>query len=145
MARRRKRKEGRGESDGEKKDSFTPGSKNIRVRRAGAEEAEEREGCGHCAPPPAQAGVGWGGPWGNVRSCPPAALSPYFASLRPAAASAPLRTRQAAAEARGRKKKWLYKGTKGGNRPRQLRGEGRVGGGSGSAYVPGATRNILSG
>lgn len=96
-------------------------------------------------PPPAQAGVGWGGPWGNVRSCPPAALSPYFASLRPAAASAPLRTRQAAAEARGRKKKWLYKGTKGGNRPRQLRGEGRVGGGSGSAYVPGATRNILSG
>lgn len=20
-------------------------------------------------PPPAQAGVGWGGPWGNVRSC----------------------------------------------------------------------------
>ena len=67
-------------------------------------------------------------PGGTCAAAPPAASSPYFASLRPAAAFAPLRTRQAAAEARCRKKKWLYKGTKGGNRPRQLRGEGRVGG-----------------
>lgn len=60
----RKRDEEEEESDGERGcDSSTPSSKNLWVRRAGAEEAEDREAVNNF--PAAQASGGWDGPWGR--------------------------------------------------------------------------------
>lgn len=75
--------------------------------------------------PPAQAAVCWGCPWGR---CAAASRLLLLLTLH-LWGSHRLCVPENQEGGREKIKKWLYKGTKGGNGPRQQQGKGRAGGG----------------